>query len=63
MEKNWINWENYSFSQIKQLELELVWNYGREKSYAVVSFEGSGNSMTAFVLQDTSTARLYSFVR
>jgi len=48
---------------MESISLELVWNYGREQSYYVVSFEGTGDTMVAFVLQNTKTGERYWFSR
>jgi hypothetical protein len=53
----------YTFIDNSPLELELEWNYGREQAYAVVSFEGTGDNMTNFVLQNRTTGQRYSFSR
>lgn len=54
---------HYTVEETGGLLVELVWNYGREQSYRVVSWQGTGNAMTAFVLQNTKTGALYSFSR
>jgi hypothetical protein len=53
----------YAFSQTARLQLELEWNYAREQSYTVVSFEGTGDAMASFVLQHNGNGQLYSFRR
>jgi hypothetical protein len=54
---------SYAVKQTDKLILELEWNYGREQNYPIVSFSGTGNAMTAFVLKNGKTGELYSFYR
>lgn len=53
----------YEFVEAERSHIELVWNYGREQSYTVVSFEGTGDAMTKFVLKNDKTQECYSFFR
>lgn len=52
----------YAFIE-EQGYLELEWNYGREQTYTVESFEGHGDAMTGFTLKDNKTKKLYLFSR
>lgn len=53
----------YAVIETDKLFLELEWNYGREQSYPVVSFEGTGDAMTAFILKNNKTGKYYLFKR
>lgn len=54
---------SYAVEQTNILILTLEWNYGREQSYPVLSFEGTGDAMTAFVLKNHKTGELIVFNR
>ncbi|MEP6728249.1 MAG: hypothetical protein ABJC98_20655 [Bacteroidota bacterium] len=53
----------YTLVEAENLYIALEWNYGREQTYAVVSAEGMGDEMSAFVLKNNETGALYSFSR
>jgi hypothetical protein len=53
----------YAFIDKDELYLELEWNYRRERSYTVLSFEGYGDTMTGFELKDNKTEKVYLFSR
>ena len=53
----------YAIIKKEELHLELVWNYGRERGYTVLSFKGSGDAMTSFTMKDHKTSKLYLFTR
>ncbi len=71
IEKNKFHWYGkeldklgkYTLVEAEQLCLELEWNYGREESYTVVSTEGVGDEMSAFILKNNRTGKLHSFSR
>jgi hypothetical protein len=46
-----------------QVLMELQYNYAREQTYTVISTQGSGDELTAFVLKCHKTGELYSFSR
>lgn len=49
--------------QGENLFMELEWNYGRERTYTVVSTEGVDDDMTGFILKDHKTGKTYAFRR